>query len=40
MGNIYLDELVELTQFIESENAFDRVPEKWWRYMWINKREI
>lgn len=27
MGNIYLDELVELTQFIESENAFDRVPE-------------
>ena len=40
MGNIYLDELVELTQFIECENAFDRVPEKWWRYMWINKREI
>lgn len=40
MGNVYLDELDELTQFIECENAFDRVPEKWWRYMWINKREI
>lgn len=40
MGNVYLDELVELTQFIECENTFDRVPETWWRYMWINKREI
>lgn len=28
MGNIYLDELVELTQFIECENAFDGVAEK------------